>query len=414
MAVASSSRLIRPSLSMSSTCIDSPILLSTWSSSLSRRSKMLLTLLLSRSWPTTSTSSPGRSTDTVPRWKVMGGDLPASCLLVRSISPRTSSMNACRSADTPDEDARTPSALSTFCMRSSRAAAALADFSSALSPARVSTTEAAAASRITALAAAAAASSGALSREGRVWPSGCWAAAASAPSSRMRASSRFSCSSFFSYCLARSPIWPTSRPTSSSTSLLSAPRVFFSESRSAAAPPLPGVTPPVEGAWVSVNARESSSRLLGSILLRDSSSHSERRLRMSLEAPSPNTLARMPRARHASLSSDSLSASRPSALMARSSALMAASRARRRTRRNSSVPKGVTPMKRHRLVRCTLSRLSSVSSSLKSCANFTSSALSTSSPARTFCMNWYSSSAEAAAEPPRLSRMSLAMSATVS
>ena len=54
-------------------------------------------------------------------------------------------------------------------------------------------------------------------------------------------------------------------------------------------------------------------------LLRDSSSHSVRRFFMSLEAPSPYTLARMPRALQASRSSASLRASSPSALMARSS-----------------------------------------------------------------------------------------------
>ena len=62
------------------------------------------------------------------------------------------------------------------------------------------------------------------------------------------------------------PIWPTSRPTSSSTSLLRAPRVFFRLSSSAADPPWSGGGPPPPGACVSVNARDSSSRLLGSIL----------------------------------------------------------------------------------------------------------------------------------------------------
>ena len=47
---------------------------------------------------------------------------------------RTSSMNAWRSADTPEEEASTPSARSTFCILSSLLAAALADFSTALSP----------------------------------------------------------------------------------------------------------------------------------------------------------------------------------------------------------------------------------------------------------------------------------------
>jgi hypothetical protein len=54
----------KPSLSRSRTCIDSPIVESTLSSSPSRRARILDTLLLSRSCPTASTNSPGRATYT--------------------------------------------------------------------------------------------------------------------------------------------------------------------------------------------------------------------------------------------------------------------------------------------------------------------------------------------------------------
>ena len=56
-----------PSLSVSRTCMDSPMEISTLSSSFSMRSRMPLTLSASRFWPTTSFSSAGRSTCGVVR-----------------------------------------------------------------------------------------------------------------------------------------------------------------------------------------------------------------------------------------------------------------------------------------------------------------------------------------------------------
>ena len=59
------------------------------------------------------------------------------------------------------------------------------------------------------------------------------------------------------------PSWPTSRPTSSRTSLFSVPSVDLRLSSSAAGPSAAAGCP---GCCVSVNARDSSSRLLGSFL----------------------------------------------------------------------------------------------------------------------------------------------------
>ncbi len=48
----------------------------------------------------------GARTVTPPRWKVMADDRPASCLLVRSISPRTCDRRQCSSSRQDDPSNR--------------------------------------------------------------------------------------------------------------------------------------------------------------------------------------------------------------------------------------------------------------------------------------------------------------------
>mmetsp|Transcript_3431 Transcript_3431/g.13866 ORF Transcript_3431/g.13866 Transcript_3431/m.13866 type:complete len:210 (-) Transcript_3431:1030-1659(-) len=123
----------------------------------------------------------------------------------------------------------------------------------------------------------------------------------------------------------------------------------------------------------------SSSSELGSDLSIESSSQRLRLMRCSRSARSPTG---MPRARQASCTSRKFSASTPSRTMVRSSSLRRLSLARRRERSITLEPISEMFMNLHMATSLGRSRLSSVSSSLKSGANSMISSLEGTAPLR--------------------------------